>query len=61
MDYNRIFKQVNRVTLGFFFPYFFFNPARFQLRVNPLGRPGPELIRWAGPDFKTMKFFFLCA
>jgi hypothetical protein len=37
MDYNRIFNQVNRVTLGFFFPYFFFNPARFQPRIS--GRP----------------------
>jgi hypothetical protein len=30
--------RVSRVTPGFFFPYFFFNPARFQSRVDPPGR-----------------------
>ena len=25
---------------GFFIPLFFFNPAQFQPRINPLGRPG---------------------
>jgi hypothetical protein len=37
--------STHRVTLGFSFPYFFFNPALFQPRVP--GRP-------AGPSFKTM-------
>jgi hypothetical protein len=31
---------VSRATPGFSFPRFFFNPARFQPRVNPLGRAG---------------------
>jgi hypothetical protein len=34
---NRVF---NRVTPGFFFSCFFFNPARFQLWIDPLGRTG---------------------
>jgi hypothetical protein len=33
-------RRVNRVTPGFFFLYFFFNPARFRPRVNPPGRTG---------------------
>ena len=36
--------RVSRVTLGFSFFYFFFNPTRFQSRVDPT----------AGPGFKTM-------
>jgi hypothetical protein len=38
-------------SAGFFFPYFFFNPARFQIRVDPSGR--------VGPDFKTMHHIHL--
>ena len=38
-----------RVTLGFSFPYFFFNLARFQPRIDRvLGRP-------AESGFKTMQ------
>jgi hypothetical protein len=37
MGYNWIFNQVNWVTPGFSFSYFFFNPARFQPRIP--GRP----------------------
>jgi hypothetical protein len=32
--------RVNRVTPGFSFPYFFFNPARFQPRVGRIDPPG---------------------
>jgi hypothetical protein len=41
---QRVFNRVllgqpgRRVTTGFSFPYFFFNPAWFQPRVNPSGR-----------------------
>jgi hypothetical protein len=35
MGRNRVFGQV---TPGFSFPYFFFNPARFQPWVNPPSR-----------------------
>jgi hypothetical protein len=41
-------RQISRVTSGFLFPCFFFNPAWFQPRVGRVpGRP-------AGPGFKTM-------
>jgi hypothetical protein len=38
-------RRVSQITPGFFFPCFFFNPARFQPRiarslVNPPGRAG---------------------
>jgi hypothetical protein len=48
---NRIF---DRVTSGFSFPYFYFNPARFQPRVGQVpGRP-------VGLGFKTMLYTSLC-
>jgi len=38
--------RVSRLTSGFFFPFFFFNPARFQPRVGwVLGQPtGPGRV-----------------
>jgi hypothetical protein len=35
---NRVFDLVLPGRLGFFFPYFFFNPAWFQPRIGPPGR-----------------------
>jgi hypothetical protein len=32
--------QVNQITSGFDFPYFFLNPTRFQFRVDPLSQAG---------------------
>jgi hypothetical protein len=40
MGYNWIFDRVSRVTPGFDFLYFFFNPIQFQPRVcRVLDRP----------------------
>jgi hypothetical protein len=44
--------QVNRVTPGFSFPYFFLQPGP----IPAPGRPGPGSTHLAGPDFKTMHF-----
>jgi hypothetical protein len=35
---NRVFDLVLPSQLGFFFPYFFFNPDWFQPRIGPPGR-----------------------
>jgi hypothetical protein len=43
------FCRVSRVTPGFFFSYFFFNPARFQPRIYSSG--------WAG--LQNYGFYFL--
>ena len=53
---NRVFDRVNPLGhTGFFFLYFFFNPARFQPLVGRVpGRPGPGSICQAEPGFKTM-------
>jgi hypothetical protein len=44
MGCNHVFDLVNQVTLGFFF-FFFFNPARFQSRVDSLGRVSKLYLR----------------
>jgi hypothetical protein len=47
MSYNQVFNRVlsgqpgyrvNRVTLGFFFLYFFFNLTRFQSRISRVSK-----------------------
>jgi hypothetical protein len=35
---NRVAGPTRRVTPSFFFPRFFFNPARFQPRVGPVSK-----------------------
>jgi hypothetical protein len=57
---NRVFDRVlpghwvNRVTPGFSLPYFFFNPARFQLRVG-------RVPSWpVGPSRVSKLCFLLC-
>jgi hypothetical protein len=42
--------RISWVTPGFFFPRFFFNPARFQ----PRGQPGLGSTCGAGPGFKSI-------
>jgi len=41
MDCNRVFDRINPPGQpGFFFPYFFFNPTRFQSWISPPDRVG---------------------
>jgi hypothetical protein len=46
-------RRVSRVTPGFSFPCFFFNPARFQPRV---GRVLDPVIGPGRPGFKTIDY-----
>jgi hypothetical protein len=49
-------RSTRRVTPSFSFPYFFFNPDRFQPQVNPPGRA--EFQNYDKKGHSMYSFFF---